>query len=147
MPKARVNWSRWIVDCASPICTSAMTLGDEREDRAGNVWPGLVIGQSTMRCRDCGFLTEGIEWPPDPLAIETVLSWRPDEKTRNWEPGEMIADLLRENVEHGVPIPGVPVLEPGQEFQLMQEVGGVVTGGYIGELLALAAPSQREIGA
>jgi hypothetical protein len=42
---------------------------------------------------------------PDELeraAIETVLLERPDPRTRNWSPGESVADLEAENQEAGI---------------------------------------------
>lgn len=147
-PQARVNHGRWVVNCRSPLCESAMTLGPPRMDAEGRVWPGLAIGQDTMTCRDCGFVTVDTGWPPDPRGIELVLAWRPDPATRNWEPGETIGDLLRENVEHGVPIPGVDNLPPG-ETNLLTEIDGVVVGGYLGELLTqlVGADNRPRIGA
>lgn len=84
---ARMNWSRWIADCSSRHCTSALALA-----------PGTPI----MRCFDCGWVTERIVWPDHTDAIETLLAMRPDEKTRNWEPGETLEQLANENVQHGI---------------------------------------------
>lgn len=147
-PRARVNHGRWVVDCASPLCVSAMTLGPDREDRTGRVWPGLALGQVTMVCRDCGGVTDGVEWPPDPAGIELILSWRPDPENRSWEPGETLADLLRENAEHGLPVPGLDSL-PAGEVTLLREIDGVAVGGHINDLLArlVGAGNRPQIGA
>jgi hypothetical protein len=40
--------------------------------------------------------------PSDVEAIEGALVVRPDRSTRNWQPGETVDDLLRENREHGI---------------------------------------------
>lgn len=147
-PKARINQGRWVVDCASPICTSAMTLGPPAMDIEERVWPGLSIGQDVMTCRDCGYTTQGVEWPPDPRGIELILSWRPDPVTRNWEPHETLTDLVAENLEHGV---GVPGLDPelSGDTTLLREADGVAVGGLIGDLLTqLAGAANRpQIGA
>jgi hypothetical protein len=87
---ARFNWGRWIVDCGSRLCTSALMLP-----------PGTPI----MRCWDCEFVTEDIIWPEAVGLIENLLLMRPDEKTRNWEPGETVDDLVRENLRHGIIVP------------------------------------------
>jgi hypothetical protein len=146
-PHARINHGRWVVDCASPLCASAMAPGPPALDGSQRVWPGLTVGQSTMTCRDCGHVTGGVVWPPDTLGIEVVLSWRPDPETRNWEPGETITGLLEENVAHGVPVPGVAALDG--DCTLLREVDGVVTGGHVGRILEqLAGPGNRpQIGA
>ena len=41
-------------------------------------------------------------WPDDAEAAEAVLLRRPLTVNRNWRPPETVADLLRENAEHGV---------------------------------------------
>ena len=43
-----------------------------------------------------------VTWPKNADAIEVVLCERLDPSTRNWTPGESVADLKRENVEHEV---------------------------------------------
>ena len=121
---ARCNWGRWIADCASPHCTSALQL---------------EYMQPSMTCRDCGWPTGHIVWPDDPAAITYVLSLRPDEKTRNAEPGETVDMLVAENVAHGI---DMPVDEHGV---LLRTVNGVVTDG--GLLHALPDAGRRQIGA
>jgi hypothetical protein len=51
--------------------------------------------------------------PPDDerQAIEAALRVRPDPTTRNWLPGETVADLLRENAEHDVGKADIPAVE------------------------------------
>ena len=96
---ARCNWGRWIADCASPHCTSALQL---------------EYMQPSMTCRDCGWPTGHIVWPDDPAAITYVLSLRPDEKTRNAEPGETVDMLVAEKL--GVAAPDVEYL-PDQWYE------------------------------
>jgi hypothetical protein len=83
---ARVNWSRWVADCPSPFCTSALQL--QRE-------------QPWFQCWECGEVGE-IEWPSFGDEIERVLLMRPDPFTHNWEPGETLHDLYTQNLAHGI---------------------------------------------
>lgn len=94
---ARHNWGRWIVDCGSQFCTSALQL---------------VPGTPIMRCWDCGWVTEQIVWPDAADMIETILMMRPLEWTRNWEPGETVADLIAENLQHGIIRPPADLDDP-----------------------------------
>lgn len=105
---ARFNWSRWVVDCSSPWCTSAMTL---------------PAGTLLMRCLDCSWFTEPIVWPEQIDMIETVLLMRPDEKTRNWEPGETVFDLIAENLQHGIIQPPAELDGPPTTHTLIRAVG------------------------
>lgn len=86
----RVNHGRWIIDC--PFCPSA--------DR----WQG----GDRFICSLCGNAAAGgryvdVQPPPARLrtAIAGALAHRPVE-FRNWHPGETVADLVAENVAHGV---------------------------------------------
>ncbi len=91
MAQAYMNWGRWVVDCE---CKSA-----ERVDS----FPAEVI------CQACG-KTIQVEYPPNRQGIEAVLAHRPPTRAgsrlvhnhRSWRPGETVADLQRENQEHGV---------------------------------------------
>jgi hypothetical protein len=83
---ARVNWSRWVADCPSPHCASALQLYRD---------------QPWFTCLDCGEVSE-IEWPDMIEEIERILLMRPNPFTRNWEPGETLNDLYEQNLEHGV---------------------------------------------
>lgn len=85
----RVNHGRWIVDC--PFCTSAQlaSLTDPR-----------------FLCAECGNVNADgkwlpIVWPAGAEVLEAALAIRPTEN-RNWSPGESVADLHRENTEHGI---------------------------------------------
>ena len=135
----RMNWSRWVVDCA--WCTSGLIPGVHLFDAGGRkVRHSLEWGDRSMVCWDCGGVTEGIEWPPDPLAIELILSMRPEEKTRNWFPGETLNDLLQENVAHGIVPPDV--LLPHGGGVLMSTVDEMVVGGTVGALIRQIDPSR-----
>lgn len=87
---ARVNHGRWIVDC--PDCRGAMP-----------VW----VEQPLMWCSDCQNRAVGHRWRrvalpvvEERVAIEAILSQRPNPANRNWEPGEAVADLIAENAAH-----------------------------------------------
>ena len=83
---ARANWGRWVADCPSPFCLSALQLTRD---------------QAWFTCRECEAVGE-IVWPSMVDDIEQLLMMRPDETTRNWEPGETLHDLFEQNLEHGV---------------------------------------------
>lgn len=79
-----LNHGSWVVPC--PECTSGVTTG--------NRW-------NEARCFGCGAVFDGVQWPKDKMAIEKVVMKRPL-KNRNWVPGEEVAHLIAENVEHGL---------------------------------------------
>ena len=94
--QARVNHGRWLVDC--PGCNSALVID---------------LDEPVYMCVECGNSANGGAWlqvtlPRNRRAIEAELLKRPfgrnpaDAPTRNWEPGETVADLQRENAEHGI---------------------------------------------
>ncbi len=127
---ARINWSRIVVDCPRRYCTSALTLPP---------------GWGKFQCWDCGW-TAPIVWPANLPDLVAVLALRPDPKTRNWEPGETVMDLVRENIEHGI-LPTVEELAAAQEQGplLIETDGLIVTGaaGIVGDIAA--AREQLEI--
>jgi hypothetical protein len=92
------------------------------------------LGDPVWVCEVCGLPTD-IVWPPDPIAIEAVLLMRPDPASRNWEPGETVADLVMENAAHGIVPPGTPPPErwadPDAATDLITEVDGCVVGGLV----------------
>lgn len=86
----QVGQGRWFVRC--PWCPGATILVEE---------------DPRFFCCDCCNAAVGgrylpVDLPPDIREIERVLMRRPDVMTRNWLPGETVADLDRENIEHGV---------------------------------------------
>lgn len=89
---ARANWGRWIVDCPR-VPTHALAMNP---------------GEDLFTCWNCGQLAE-VVWPAEGVreAIERLLTLRPDESTRNWQPGETLHNLMQENADHGLySIPG-----------------------------------------
>lgn len=86
---AYANWGRWVCDC--PKCNSAELVKEF----------GRPPRIQSFRCTECGF-AETLALPDDPDAIEAVLVKRPKRDNRNWRPGETLADLILENVVHGV---------------------------------------------
>ena len=97
--KAVLNHGRWIVRCPNkPIgCGGAFFAS---------------FSEPVFLCADCHSPENGgkwyaVEFPANHAGIEAVLLKRPavlaeSASNRNWEPGEKIADLRRENTEHGV---------------------------------------------
>lgn len=83
---AAVNWGRWVVRC--PVCPSALAAR-----------PGAPL----FTCTSCGTDAE-VVWPPEETVygVERLLLMRPNETTRNWEPGETLVDLMMENGMHGI---------------------------------------------
>lgn len=94
---ARVNHGTWIAPC--PCAAPGLPR------------PGMIVFKDTpiAWCLRCENAEVGGAWrpvvlpPPDEVAaIEALLSARPDLATRNWEPGETVADLAAENAAHGL---------------------------------------------
>jgi hypothetical protein len=114
----RANWGRWLIDCSSPWCTSAM-----------QVYPGQI----SVTCLDCGTTMGPLIWPADPDGIELLLLMRPVEKTRNWLPGETLQDLLAENVLHGILPKGIEPADPDAvAAELMTTVDDRLVSGLVG---------------
>lgn len=82
---AEVNHGRWIVKCE---CGGAEKMWEE----------GVFWCQS---CQNAGHKHEyrKATFPPQRKQIEAILSKRPL-PNRNWQPGETLAQLSRENKEH-----------------------------------------------
>jgi len=85
---ARINHNRLLVDC--PDCNGAEFVWRE---------------QPLLMCCNCwnarvGGLWRAVTLPPDLAHIEAALVERLDPQSRNWTPGETVADLLRENETH-----------------------------------------------
>lgn len=95
---ARVNHGRWIVDC--PVCKGAEYVFKSRL---------LMLCQN---CRnDSTDEFRQVVLPQEVDEIEAALCKRPEQSYafgrrcyphRNWEVGQTVADLERENKEHGV---------------------------------------------
>jgi hypothetical protein len=115
---ARVYAGMWIVDC---VCRSAL-----------RVEPGAP----SWRCWDCGTWAD-IAWPRNIDDIDYLLSMRPNPMTRNWSPNETVADLLTENVVHGIDPPVVPGLAANVTF--------AIRGDHIEKLALAPAPTRVAI--
>ncbi len=88
---AYINYGRWVVDC--PYCGAALPAS--KNVRA--FW-----------CPECGLeplhgYGVRVRFPPDSTMriIETILCMRPLARNRNWRPNESLAQLARENLDHG----------------------------------------------
>lgn len=85
---SRVNHGRWIADC--PFCDIGAELV--------NFDTGLFF---CCNCRNAqvehAFIRVVIPRDAERKRIEDVLLERPVEETRNWQPEETVADLVREN--------------------------------------------------
>ena len=81
---ARVNHSRWLVDC--PNCNSAEVM---------------QVGAKTFSCRECKSVYT-VVWPGNVDEINAILGIRPKAENRNWSPGETVEMLRLENVVHGI---------------------------------------------
>lgn len=95
---AFVNHGRWVVNCPSERCHAAIRLLDG-ETVACDCTDDAV-------CDHMGRCDQPIApiLPRHATRIEAVLLRRPQRDTRNWLPGETVAHLQAENLEHGVRI-------------------------------------------
>ena len=94
---ARINHGRWLVDC--PGCNSALVVD---------------LPEAVFMCVECGNAGNEGRWfavtvPRNRAAIEAELLKRPwsgrnpaSAINRNWEPGETVATLKQENIDHGI---------------------------------------------
>lgn len=92
--RAEINHGRWLVRC--PFCSGA-----EEADPDQPVFYCLSCGNA-----DFGGRVMIVAFPDKQKAIEAALLRR-EMGNRNWGPGESLADLVRENAEHGL---GVEVI-------------------------------------
>lgn len=87
--RARVEHSRWLVDCPDPSCRGCQYAS--REDRRFfcNYCHNGAVGGAWIR----------VSWPNEAKTtqIEQVLAERPDPRTRNWFPDETVEALRSEN--------------------------------------------------
>lgn len=142
--QTRMNWSRWVIDCGGPGCLSALEVkppGPPVVDRYGRVLFHPTWGAASMRCWDCDWVTTRIDWPADPFAIEAILFMRPDEKTRNWTPGETLDALLLENIAHGIMPPEHMI--GGSEPLMVVNRDDVLVGGSLMSALPEFEAVQR----
>lgn len=101
---AYVNGGRWIADCE---CGGAEVVD--------------AVSRLFM-CASCFNVAHGHRWrlveiPNERTltVLERVLLERPDRRTRNWRPSESVAELIAENVAHGLmQIGDEIVIEPSE---------------------------------
>lgn len=89
---ARVYRGWWDAICPAAGCNGAEYVW--RED-------------ARLFCHACGNRHAGGRWvavvfPAELVEIERLLSLRPDELTRNWLPGETVAELVEQNAALGI---------------------------------------------
>lgn len=89
--QARVDYGRWVAECPDDC-----------------KWAVVVSAQTPLFfCAKCRNAKVGGKWrkvvfPHDREKIEYHLLKRIGNKHRFWNPGEKVADLIRENAAHGV---------------------------------------------
>lgn len=86
-PKVYINCGRWMISCATLGC------GD---------CPIVHPGWRAAVCFECGAVYTTLDIPANADVIEAILVARPQAVNRNWVPSETVADLIRENREHGL---------------------------------------------
>ena len=105
MVYAYLNHGRWIAGC--PVCNGALAVEPGRvawdlyED---NGVPTISMTDgSVFVCFDCRTDHGELQWPTPAQfdAITSSVSVRPI-PNRNWMPGETVATLRAENIEHGL---------------------------------------------
>lgn len=86
--QVRLDGNTWVADC--PGCSAGIAIEPE--------W-------SVACCFGCGAVYRNFDMPDRAARaqIEATLLARPQWQTRAWLPGETVADLERENAEHGLP--------------------------------------------
>ena len=121
MIPAYMNNGRWILHC--PKCATALNAWDSGvicprchpgvlakalQPIKGGLFRAVgdieLIEQARTQARE---LSEEYfpQYPEEKAAIEKVLRLRPDPRNMNWEPGESVADLRLQNIEHGDRVP------------------------------------------
>jgi hypothetical protein len=126
-----VSWGLWVADCPRPDCRGAEHFG--HAPITGAVGGLTQVG---FACARCGLVCPS-QWPDNAEDIWRLLQQRPIEETRNWMPGEELADLVAENIAHG--LVDLDAIEPGVFIE-----NGHLTGN--GRALAAAPPSKFAIG-
>lgn len=95
-----MNWGKWVAMCPRPHCSNGECFG-----RCDDGSFGGLVEDGTYRCRPdkggCGLICRA-QWPANVREIERVLLARPVPGTRHWSPGETLAELVAENIEHGL---------------------------------------------
>jgi hypothetical protein len=83
--QARVLYGRWLVNC--PVCRGANDVDPD---------------EPVYLCSSCGWPERlaPVLFPKERTEIERLLLRRPIHN-RNWDSGETVADLVRQNIENG----------------------------------------------
>jgi hypothetical protein len=85
-PAPYVSTGRWVLDCP-----------------CGNA-PSVSVAWNLALCLECGAVYTGLTFLADRERIEALLLKR-RRQHRNWKPPETVADLIRQNLVAGDPIP------------------------------------------
>ena len=85
---ARLNWGRWIADC--PDCNGAEMVYEGRAFICGSCFPAYLGGTK-----------HEVVFPPEKAEIDRAVLGRPV-ANMNWERGETVAFLKRDNKIHGI---------------------------------------------
>lgn len=118
-PHAFMNHGRWLYRC--PRCDVAI---EADRDICPRCWPGVkakafqpiegtklmrripdpeMIAQTRAQAEASGELYKPV-FPADKSKIEQILRCR-EIRHMNWQPGESLSQLTKENCEHGVRVP------------------------------------------
>lgn len=92
---AYVNGSRWVADCPTPGCDAALVVSPD---------------DPRFLCPICwqGYYPVAFPSDDDVAAIEDALLARPAPQTRNWIPGETVAELREETAANVAANPIAP---------------------------------------
>jgi len=90
--KAYINWGRWVADC--PDCNGAEIVSKAEK----KLW-----------CLSCNNVYNdgkcySVTFPKNTEAIEKIILARPNLENRNWEVGETVTELKKQNKVHGDPV-------------------------------------------
>lgn len=109
--RAYINHGRWVVECQ---CGNAVEAVPRPVTHPGHSAPHQIrVGQKRYRCEPWGVeadpsgfcgSTYTVIWPRNARRIVAVLNYRP-RHNQNWRPGETVALLVAENLEHGCAVP------------------------------------------
>jgi hypothetical protein len=126
-----MSFGRWVARCPRPGCGNGESFG-----RCDDGTTGGLTSDGLFHCRNehtpqggrydgCGLTCEA-DWPANLADLERLLLARPAPSSRNWQKGEMVADLMYENGIHGI-VP-TSVLETGEPVHVQNDT---VTSGAI----------------
>lgn len=134
---------RWAARCPRPGCANAECFG-----RCDDGSFGGLVDDGTFRCRPdkggCGLICRA-QWPPNVADLERVLLARPVPTSRNWQPGETVADLVAENIDNGL-VPSDLLGGDGTAGRRLLIAGDDVAGGLgFTDVMDIGAVDRREI--